>query len=472
MSIQNYNFLSLLQTERHFELLTIVALKKNLFLSVMEELLIYVQKKPARLRYVFRLVFKDLLRIPYRLLTDKDEFETANQPKMMYGEIAHGDGVFFGSCGLLFKRGIDSLDLEPLDYEGEKAFFPVYDKLSILPFDVFASIFYLVSRYEEYLPFVRDNHGRFTAHLSVSAQLGVLEKPLVNIWALLVKKKLQEKYPGLKFPDKKYKFIPTYDIDSAFAYAQKGLVRSLGGYFISAKTLDWKSIAERTAVLFTGKRDPFNTFARQIAYTKRYGLKPIYFILFGRYGQFDKNINIRNRTFRFLIKRLSDYARIGIHPSYFSVEQPERINFEISNLERVINKDVRCSRQHFLRLMLPNTYRNLIEEDITDDFSMGYAALPGFRAGICSPYNFYDLDLEVETKLRIHPFAVMDGTLRDYMDLTPTDAIEQIRVLINEVKKVNGTFISLWHNESLSDQKRWVGWRRVYEELLEMAVPD
>jgi hypothetical protein len=437
----------------------------------MEELLIYVPKKPARLRYVFRLVFKNLLRIPYHLTTSLDEFESAEQPKMIYGEVAQDDAVFFRSSGLLFKRGVDSLDLEPLEYEGERAFFPVYDKSSILPFDIFASVFYLVSRYEEYLPFVRDGHGRFTAHLSVSAQLGVLEKPLVNIWALMVKKILQENFPTLKFPERKYKFIPTYDIDSAFAYAQKGLVRSLGGYFLSLKLLDWNSISERSSVLFARKRDPFNTFTRQIAYTKKYGLKPIYFILFGRYGQFDKNINIRNRTFRFLIKRLSDYARIGIHPSYYTVEQPERLSFEISNLEKVINKDVECSRQHFLRLVLPNTYRNLIEEDITDDYSMGYAALPGFRAGICSPYNFYDLDLEVETKLRIHPFAVMDGTLRDYMELTPTDAIEQIRVLINEVKKVNGTFISLWHNESLSDKKRWKGWRRVYEELLEMAVP-
>jgi hypothetical protein len=437
----------------------------------MEALLIYVPKKPARIRYVFRLVFQDLLRIPYRLITDEEEFRRAEQPKIVYDEKPHGDVTFFRSCGLLFNRGIDSLDLEPFEYEGEKAFFPIYDKTAIVPFDVFSSIFYLVSRYEEYLPFVRDEHGRFTAHLSVSAQLGVLEKPLVNIWALLIKKKLKERFPGLVFPDRKYKFEPTYDIDSAYAYAQKGLVRSMGGYVLSLKAFDWESVVERTRVLVARQKDPFNTFTRQIAYKKKYGLNPIYFVLFGRYGQFDKNVNTRNRTFRFLIKRLSDYARIGIHPSYYSLEQPERLSFEISNLESVINKDVQCSRQHYLRLVLPTTYRNLIEEDITDDYSMGYAALPGFRAGICSPFNFYDLDLEVETKLRIHPFAVMDGTLRDYMDLTPTDAIEQIRILINEVKKVDGTFISLWHNESLSDKKRWTGWRRVYEELLEMAVP-
>jgi hypothetical protein len=192
--------------------------------------------------------------------------------------------------------------------------------------------------------------------------------------------------------------------------------------------------------------------------------------LFGRYGKYDKNINVRNKTFRFLIKRLGDYASIGIHPSYNSSEYPEYLPFEVNKLSKVINQEVVLSRQHFLRLMLPNTYRNLLENDITDDYTMGYAALPGFRAGICSTYSFYDLDMEEETKLRIHPFAVMDGTLKDYMDLTPADAIAQIGSLIREVKQVNGTFISLWHNESLSDQKRWTGWRRVYEEMLEMAV--
>jgi hypothetical protein len=78
--------------------------------------------------------------------------------------------------------------------------------------------------------------------------------------------------------------------------------------------------------------------------------------------------------------------------------------------------------------------------------------------------------MEEETKLRIHPFAVMDGTLRDYMMLSAEEAVVEIKKLIKEVKAVNGTFISLWHNESLSNQLRWTGWQKVYEELLTAAV--
>lgn len=438
----------------------------------MEDLLVFVPKKTGRVRYVFRLVFNELLKIKYTLTSDLDGFLSADAAKLVYADKAYSDDIFFKSSGLLFVRGIENIDVEHIDFEGGKALFPVYDKNSALPFDVFSAIFYLVSRYEEYQPYVRDVHGRFTAHLSLSAKLNILDKPMVNIWSVMVKKIILEKYADLHFPVRNYRFRPTYDVDSAFAYSQKGLVRSIGGYLRSVKEFDWNDIVNRSRVLFSGSKDPFDTFDLQIGYQKKYNLKPIYFFLFGHYGHFDKNINTRNRIFRFLIKKMGDYAQIGIHPSYYTNEHPEMLHKEIKYLEHVVNKDITQSRQHFLRLSLPGTYRNLIEEDITDDYSMGYAALPGFRAGICSPFNFYDLDIEVETKLRVHPFMVMDGTLKDYMNLTPADAVEQIRKLIDEVKKVDGTFTSLWHNEPLSDEKRWKGWRKVYEELLEMAAEE
>ncbi len=436
----------------------------------MNELLIYVPKISNRVRYVFRLVFRDLLKISYEITNDLDSFQSADKPKMMYGMKAHTDDIFFKTSGLLFEKGVHSLEYNAFDYKGDKAFFQVYDEDSILPFDVFSAIFFLISRYEEYLPFVRDQHGRFTAPLSVSSKWGILEKPMVNIWTLEVKNIILERYPEFIFPEKKFRFIPTYDIDSAWAYVQKGWLRSLGGFYLSLKSFDFMEFWERARVLMGKEEDPFNTFDLQIGYQRKYHLHPVYFILFGMYGRFDKNINFRNGRFRRLVKWLADYAEVGLHPSYNTIDNPELLKEELENLKDLLNTDITRSRQHFLRLNLPDTYQNLIENDILDDYTMGFAALPGFRAGICDTYQFYDLELDVETKLRLHPFAVMDGTLRDYINITPEDAIGKIKKLITEVKKVNGTFISLWHNESLSDRKRWKGWRRVYETLLEEAT--
>ncbi len=436
----------------------------------MNEILIYVPKITNRVRYVFRLVFKDLLKIRYELTNDLDAFQSADKPKMMYGLKAHTDDIFIKASGLLFEKGVHSLEYNTFDYKGNKAFFQVYDEESYLPFDVFSAIFFLVSRYEEYLPFVRDHHGRFAASLSVSSQWRILEKPVVNIWTLEIKQIILKRYPGFVFPVKNFRFIPTYDIDSAWAFSQKGWLRNLGGLYKSLETFNFRDIRLRARVLLGKEKDPFDTYDLQLAYQKKYNLHPIYFILFGMYGRFDKNINFRNGRFRRLVKWLADYAEVGIHPSYNTVENPHLLKQEIKNLEDLLKTQITRSRQHFLRLNLPDTYQNLLENDITDDYTMGFAALPGFRAGICDTFYFYDLELDVETKLRLHPFAVMDGTLRDYLNLTPRDASDRIKKLIDEVKQVNGTFISLWHNESLCDQKRWTGWREVYENLLEEAT--
>lgn len=436
----------------------------------MEQILIYSAKLSPRLKYTFKLVFKNILRLNTQFTSDLEEFENSELCKLAYGPESVETGLYFCSSGLLFEKGVEDQSLEPFDFEGLKAIFPVYNKDSVLPFDIFSAIFYFVSRYEEYQPYRTDLHGRFTAHNSVAHKLGILEKPIVNIWAQKIKSLLLQSYPELSFTKVNYHFIPTYDIDSAYAYTQKGLVRSLGGFALDIKNFDWNDIADRLKVLILRKKDPFDTFSWQIDIQRKYKLKPIYFILFGRYGRYNKNINTRNKNFRNLIKMLSDYGKIGIHPSYDMVDDESLLPTEKKNLENALNKSIYRSRQHFLRLNLPSSYRQLINNDITQDYTMGYAALPGFRAGICTPYNFYDIDFEAETNFMIYPFAVMDGTLRDYMKLTPADAIAKIASLVKEVKKVNGTFISLWHNESLSNKKRWTGWLKVYEKLVEMAV--
>ena len=179
---------------------------------------------------------------------------------------------------------------------------------------------------------------------------------------------------------------------------------------------------------------------------------------------------MRNTNFQNLIKRLGDYARVGIHPSYNSFLNKDKVNMEINRLSRVLNREITISRQHFLRLQMPLSYQILIDLDVTDDYTMGYASLAGFRAGIADTFRFFDLEHDNVTNLNIHPFALMDGTMRDYLELNTNESFEKAQNLINEVKKVNGTFILLWHNETLSDEKRWKGWRQLYRQILEYAL--
>jgi hypothetical protein len=294
---------------------------------------------------------------------------------------------------------------------------------------------------------------------------------MVNIWAYQIGKILTYTFPGFKIAGHKYQFIPTIDIDAAWSYRQKGLFRTFGGYANSMVNLDFEAMLERSRVLFGKQPDPFDTYEFMHNIHRKYKLNAIYFILFAEYGFNDKNIPVKSRKFQTLIKSLADFNKVGIHPSYNSNDYPKKLRQEVENLSQVLNRPITKSRQHFLKVLIPTTFRNLINLDITDDYSMGFAAKPGFRAGICCTYKFYDLDLDTETKLNLHPFTFMEGTLRDYMGVTPEKAIEIIELLVEEVKAVNGTFISLWHNESLSELKRWKGWRNVYEEMIKLALP-
>jgi len=429
--------------------------------------LILIPKATNRLRYTMQLMLTRLLGLEVNYTSDLSVFKKYDGPKFSYGVPVDEKYLFFASNGLLFESKINARELKHFNFEGALVFFPVLQKDSALPFDIFAASFYLVSRYEEYLPHKRDSHNRFLAEGSDAYQQGYLHKPLVNIWSFKIKDILQARYPRLKFTNPAYKFIPTIDIDAAYAYKNKGLTRAIGGIYKALQNKDYDEVRQRTRVFFRLEHDPFDTFELQMQLQEKYRYRAIYFILLADYGPNDKNIPYNNRYFQSLIRYLSDYADIGIHPSYASSLEPSLIVMETARLSKILKIEVERSRQHFLKLTLPETYRNLINNDIAHDYSMGYAELPGFRASICTPFPFFDLDQDSHTTLTIHPFAVMDGTLHDYMKLNPQKAIATICELIDEVRNVGGIFIPLWHNQSLNNEGEWEGWLQVYIKMVE-----
>jgi hypothetical protein len=416
------------------------------------------------------MVLGRLLGVDFNITTHLEEFEDHEGPKFSYGASVDPKYLFFASNGLLFESSIKAKELRHFTFEGSIVFFPVINKFSALPFDLFSASFYLVSRFEEYLPHLRDAHNRFLATGSDAFQQGYIHKPMVNIWSLRLKEILKSRFPDLPFTTPEYKFLLSIDIDAAYAYKNKGLTRALGGIFKALQNKSYEEVRRRFRVLFRLEHDPFDTFELQMQLQKKYKYDSIYFLLLADYGPNDKNIPHNNRYFRSLIRRLSDYAIIGIHPSYASSIQPSLMVMETARLAKILKREIEHSRQHFLRLSLPDTYRNLINNDILHDFTMGYAEVAGFRASICTAFPFFDLDQDLETNLLIHPFAVMDGTLFEYTKQSPEKATDSIFELINEVKKVGGTFIPLWHNPTLNDEGVYKGWLDVFIKMVEEGV--
>ena len=432
-------------------------------------LLIYSHKITPRVRYIFKHIFTRTLLISVDFTSKIEEFVAHNGPKMTYTKTPLGNEFFVKSNDLLFEQGVNDMEMVIQNWDDIPCFFKAGGK-SAIPFDIFAASFYLISRYEEYLPHVKDQHGRYTAEQSLAFKYRFLEKPVVDIWAYKLLEALKERFPDYEYKQRKYEFISTVDIDNAYAYKYKSFVRRVGGFFKDLLFFKLVNVWNRFAVALNIKRDPFDTFEQIINIRKEKNIKTIFFFLIGDYTTFDTNVSASKNKFRLLIKEMVDYALVGLHPSYFTMTNASLLKKEKLRLEGIINMPIQRSRQHYLRFSLPETYQNLIDLEIEEDYSMGYASNVGFRAGTCTPFYFYDLDFEIQTPLKVFPFALMDTTLNDYMKLTPRQSLGRIRDLKNEVRAVNGSFITLFHNESLSDYDRWKGWKRLYDSMIKIAI--
>jgi hypothetical protein len=408
------------------------------------------------------------MRFPFQITQSEEEFSKWEGPKINYSQQAFSNELFVKSSGIICEQGIKEQSISIGEWKGNKTLFKTDTSFEI-PFDIFSAVFYLITRYEEYLPHIRDKYDRFEAESSIAYQHDFLEKPIVNDWLIEFGKILNAKFPNLKLKQHKYKYISTIDIDNAYAFKQKGVMRTFGGYGRAIVNFFWEDFTERTKVLFGKMKDPYDTYDQQLEIQKKYGLQVIYFFLLGDYGVNDKNLPSNNKKFQSLIKHLNDYADVGIHPSFGSNNSSTQVKKEINRLSTIVHRDITKSRQHFLKLNFPATYKTLVDNGITDDYTMGYATRIGFRASVCSPFYWYDLDTETETTLRVHPFPIMEATLKFYMKIKPEDVVKTVQGCIDEVKRVNGTLITLWHNETMSNWREWKGWQNVYEEVVKIS---
>jgi hypothetical protein len=428
-------------------------------------ILIYTPHITPRVTYIANYIFYDILKVSCEITQSKEEFGSFSGPKINYSS-ENLDAIKIPVDSFLLNKGIISFDVSLVWDNGIPLLFPK-SEIADVPFDVFSAVFYMISRYEEYLINDRDKHGRFQAVSSIAYKNGFLEMPVVDIWAYRLKSLIETKYPGYNFPKKQFRVVPTIDVDIAYAYKGRGFLRTVAS---SAKNIfDISDLAGRWRTLILNRPDPFDTYSLFKQWHDKYNLRSVYFFHVGNYGGYDGCLSLNHPLMRNLIKELSSENEIGIHPSYRSNSQLPIIKREIELLESAAGRPISQSRQHFLKFNISQTYPVLDACGIKEEYSMGYAEIPGFRAGTCTPFNFYNLNEEKETSLKIFPFTFMDANWIDYLKAQPADAIESMKKFVNTVKNVDGNLITIWHNHSLSGIKSWKDWQIVYPSMLEMA---
>jgi len=426
-------------------------------------LLVYVQKITPRVSYTFKQICKRILGLEVDFTSKIESFIAHDGPKLSYGKQPLGKELYFQSVDLLFEHGFNEVNIQVLNWEDTQCFFQVKHPNTALPFDIFAATFYLLTRYEEYLPHVKDELGRFAATESIAHKYEFLEEPVVDLWAYKFKSVLIEKYPDIEFTEKKFTVFPLIYVNETFAYWHKGILRSIGGGIRDLWKLKLNEVSDRLKVILGIKKDPYDTFDYMIDLQKNNPLDCVMFFGLGNYTHYEKNISHNNPEHRETIKHVSDYINVGLRVSYEAISELIVLKEEKSRIENIVNRQLQYSLCAFYKIKLPEAYRNFVELEIKEDFSMGYPRHSGFRAGTCTPFMFYDLDYEVQTPLMVYSFCC---TPKSFKNPQSEQAIKQeLDNYIEKIKKVNGMFIPVFSNSLFGEPGEQIDWKSVVEYI-------
>ena len=427
--------------------------------------LVYSPKASPRVEYIFSTLLSAIGFQCVEFTNEPKFFASSFLPKINYCNQAISDKeVWIKPVSLLYEEEIKPQEINCFNWLKHTSFYKVED--CDFPFDIFAAAFYLITRYEEYLPHEKDMYGRFAHQNSMAFKQNFLQLPLVNIWLSELKKIIENLFPSVQLTPPVFRFIPTYDIDIAFSYLHKGFKRNAGGFISQVMKGKWSLAMERIQVLLRKKSDPFNCYDWLNELHKQHGMQPIYFFLLAQKNiGYDKNILPEKPAMMQLIKDHSAEYAVGIHPSWQSGDDEENLKKEINLLCKMTSMNISKSRQHFIRMTLPETYQKIIQQGISDDYSMGYGSINGFRASYCLPYKWYDLSQEKTTNLIIHPFCYMDANSYYEQHFTPEQVLVEMKHYYEITKQINGELITIWHNHFLGTDKMFEGWKEVYEEF-------
>jgi hypothetical protein len=340
------------------------------------------------------------------------------------------------------------------------------------PFDLFAAIFFMLSRCEEYGFEEVDRWNRFPAQASAAMKHGVLTLPIVDLWLQLLANKVKEFYPSvtlcLTMPSPA--FQPSFDIDRAFAYKHRGLPVQIGAIFKKLLSRKWQEAALIWKVCTGYRNDPWDTYTLMADIHASAGITPLFFMLLNHQSNWIEPIGHANKAWRKLTKALDTYGEIGLHPSIDASSDFNLLLQEKAILEEIVQRPIQKVRQHFLTIRMPNTYRLFHACGLEQDYSMGFPEQVGYRAGTGRSFPFFDLDGNQETNLTIVPFVAMDTTLRQYMGYSPLKAESTILTLAEQGYRAGTPFMLLFHNESLGGFAEWNGWEKVYANCVDGIV--
>lgn len=340
-----------------------------------------------------------------------------------------------------------------------------------------SAIFWLLSGKSEIACSERDSHERVPAGRMRLVELGILDLPVVDLLAEYLIDRVRSLCPELPDLQGDFKIIPTHDVDAPYKYAFRTPLEFIRGLAADAIRGEPLGNLLRAPILWHRVRggdiesDPFNCFERILSLNEAHGLQSeFYFIANHSAGRIDGDYDLAHPLMRALLKKVVDRGHlVGLHSSYNApfdsdILQRERVRLQKLAFEAGYRQSIDIVRNHYLRFDPLITPGVLATCGFTQDSTLAFADVAGFRRGTCRAFSLWDFEKNKPLDIIERPLIAMECSLVSdrYEGLSHADAAVRLDRLKAECRRFGGHMVVLWHNNYLSSEKDF--------ELYEQAI--
>lgn len=424
--------------------------------------------------YCFRVIFGELLGLEY--CVDWRPEEKNYRLRLPNGSSIVVEDHFWGQLSESFQLSESSMpqraETSPSYFDGSPltAIFGtnqfIFSETEIrCGLDVFASVFFMLTRWEEFVSKERDRHGRFPAEMSLACKAGFLDRPVVNEYAELLRLMFGRLGWQPPRPKRRFNMTVTCDVDRPrLWWAAADRLRTLGGCIL--RRGDFREAGFWLKNHIFRQKDPYDVFDEWLDLFEKNGLTGYFNFLGKRPPSSDCWYPLEHPFVVNLIRKLAARGHTtGFHPSYEAFGNAELFRQELESLRAVSHAPVTSGRQHYLRFAAPHTWQIWEDARMDWDSTAGYPEAEGFRCGICQDFPVFNFLTRQTLRLREKPLLAMDVTLALYQKHTPETALGRLQQLREQVEKHNGEFVLLWHNSSWNTCF-WAPWREVFTSFI------